>query len=161
MKLEHIDPNQVFSAAHASLGAARHMLNGHGRLHDHAFMELAVVLVGEGAHISSAGDQTLKRGDAFFLRHSPSHADTQRLNLEVFNVDLGEDILVRELAWTIHPLRWTPRERHKPHGTRHRVCLVRAQLVQARLVRAPLAHPRLRIPAMSPDDARWRTWPSP
>ena len=89
-----------FLPAHAPLRAMPTVLDGGVPLHDHDFMEVALVLGGTGVHRTIYGDQPIGRGDAFVLRPGAWHAYTDAVGLELYETRFGMELLGRELAWT-------------------------------------------------------------
>lgn len=78
--------------------AGRHIHASIG-VHTHTFVEVAVVLSGEGTQLSLAGRQLFRRGDVVFLRPGVWHGwECERL--ELFNCGFDNELLSRELAWT-------------------------------------------------------------
>jgi AraC family L-rhamnose operon transcriptional activator RhaR len=81
------------------LAASGRHVHGSIDVHTHGFVEVAVVLGGEGTHLSLAGRQQLRRGDVMFLRPGVWHGyDCERL--ELYNCGFNVEMLYRELAWT-------------------------------------------------------------
>ena len=68
--------------------------------HTHSFVEIAVVLGGEGTHRSLAGPQRLRTGDVLMLRPGVWHGYEQCTALRLFNCCISAEVLHRELAWT-------------------------------------------------------------
>ncbi|GAA3194636.1 AraC family transcriptional regulator [Actinocorallia longicatena] len=68
--------------------------------HTHSFVEIAVVLGGQGNHHTMTGDTPLTRGDVVLLRPGTWHGYTECRDLELFNCCFSAELLTRELAWT-------------------------------------------------------------
>ena len=88
-----------FLPGHAPIRAMPTTLDGGVPLHDHDFMEVALVLNGTGIHRTIYGDQVLSRGDAFILRPGAWHCYTDAARLDLYEVRFGMELLGRELAW--------------------------------------------------------------
>lgn len=69
-------------------------------VHTHSFLEVAVVLGGEGAHRSLAGRRQLEAGDVVLLRPGVWHGYENCRSLRVYNCGFSIELLRRELAWT-------------------------------------------------------------
>jgi AraC family L-rhamnose operon transcriptional activator RhaR len=67
--------------------------------HSHQFMELALIVDGEGQHFSSQGARKIARGDVFVLRSGAWHAFQACKKLQVYNCCFGSELLQKELAW--------------------------------------------------------------
>lgn len=79
--------------------AGRHIHTGPRDVHTHGFVEIAIVLAGEGNHLSLSGRQTLRVGDVVFLRPGVWHG-YECDHLELYNCGFTAEMLYRELAWT-------------------------------------------------------------
>lgn len=77
----------------------RHVLNGDLEPHDHAFHEVALVLSGEGRHVTIRGESELRRGQVIVLRQGEWHSYRKCRSLVVQNCIFGEEIAANELAW--------------------------------------------------------------
>ncbi|GAB3456606.1 AraC family transcriptional regulator [Actinophytocola sediminis] len=80
--------------------AGRHAHDPGHHLHTHSFVEVAVVVGGEGRHVSLAGRQPVTVGDVVLLRPGVWHGYADCRRLEVFNCCISVELLHRELAWT-------------------------------------------------------------
>jgi len=74
--------------------------NGDVPLHDHDFMELALVVDGHGLHRTIHGQQPIRRGDAFFIHPWQWHGYDRARGLSMYNCCFATALLTRELAWT-------------------------------------------------------------
>jgi AraC-like DNA-binding protein len=68
--------------------------------HTHSFVEVAVMMSGEGVHHSLAGRQRLEVGDVILLRPGVWHGYEDCCHLDVYNCCFSTELLQRELAWT-------------------------------------------------------------
>lgn len=87
--------------ADGSLTYAQHCL--HERIHPdhtHSFVEIAVVVGGEGVHRCMQGSRRLRIGDVILLRPGVWHGYEQCHSLDLYNCCFSVDLLHRELAWT-------------------------------------------------------------
>ena len=81
------------------LAAAGRHVHGDMETHTHSFVEVVVVTGGVGTHLSLAGRQPLRVGDAILLRPGVWHGyEGQRL--ELYNCGFNAEMLYGELAWT-------------------------------------------------------------
>lgn len=69
-------------------------------IHTHSFVEVAVVMGGEGAQRSLAGRQQLAVGDVMLLRPGVWHGYEDCRDLDLYNCCFSTELLRRELAWT-------------------------------------------------------------
>jgi AraC family L-rhamnose operon transcriptional activator RhaR len=69
-------------------------------VHTHSFVEVAVVIAGQGAHHSLAGRQELRAGDVLLLRPGVWHGYEDCRRLDLYNCCFSSELLRRELAWT-------------------------------------------------------------
>jgi len=96
---DHLGRAEVFREGQIAIRAERYQLEGDYRPHDHRFLELALILGGEGIHHTLHGEHPLQTGSVVVLRPGAWHAYHTCKALEVFNAYVGEDVLHRELAW--------------------------------------------------------------
>lgn len=108
----------------APVRAELHVLDGKPvGSHDHEFIELAVIVGGDGQHQSIHGIQPLRRGDAVVLRPGEWHAYLTPRRLKLYNCYIGPELLDHELAWAIrdpavhHLLRHGPVDVRQPQPT--------------------------------------------
>jgi AraC family L-rhamnose operon transcriptional activator RhaR len=69
-------------------------------IHTHSFVEVAVVIGGEGAQVSLAGHLPLRVGDVLLLRPGVWHGYRECHALDLYNCVFSPELLRRELAWT-------------------------------------------------------------
>ena len=73
--------------------------------HDHAFIEIQLVVAGTCVQRTSLGDTRPEAGDVFLFRPGAWHAYEQVAGLSLYNCCFDSALLARELAWTVdHPL---------------------------------------------------------
>jgi AraC family L-rhamnose operon transcriptional activator RhaR len=87
-----IDGSVVFAGHYVELDT--------GPAHTHSFVEIAVMLSGEGIHHSLAGRQQVTAGDVFILRPGVWHGYEECRFLDMFNCCFSTELLRHELAWT-------------------------------------------------------------
>jgi AraC family L-rhamnose operon transcriptional activator RhaR len=80
--------------------AGRYLHEDTHPVHTHSFVEVAVVMAGEGAQRSLAGRQELQAGDVLLLRPGVWHGFEDCRQLELYNCGFSNELLRRELAWT-------------------------------------------------------------
>ena len=68
-------------------------------LHDHDFVEIAVVCDGHAVHRTIHGQQAIGKGDCFVMQPGQWHAYESAHDLAIYNLCFGTDLLLRELAW--------------------------------------------------------------
>lgn len=68
-------------------------------VHTHSFVEIAVVVGGQGQHRSFAGGQDLQLGDVVVLRPGVWHGYEECRSLDLYNCCFSTELLHRELAW--------------------------------------------------------------
>ncbi len=74
-------------------------------MHDHEFMEIAVIVAGSCLHRNALGEQRLAKGDAFLMRPGAWHEYLYCRNLTQYVCCFDPSMLGRELGWMIdHPL---------------------------------------------------------
>lgn len=69
------------------------------RIHDHEFIEIAVIESGKCLHHSVIGDTRPKPGDTFLMRPGAWHGYAQVKNLCIYNCCFDTTLLGNELAW--------------------------------------------------------------
>lgn len=80
-------------------------VDGDHASHDHEFMEIVLILDGEGFHVCQAGSEWLTPGDVIVLRPGAWHGYRQCRGLLVYNCCLGLQIFSRELSYASqHPV---------------------------------------------------------
>jgi AraC family L-rhamnose operon transcriptional activator RhaR len=90
---------RAFFTEGALAWAGRWVHDGPMEIHTHAFVEVALVVAGEATHLSVAGAETLRPGDAVLLQPGAWHGYDTR-HLQLFNCCFSAELLDRELAWT-------------------------------------------------------------
>ena len=98
---DHLVRAAVFQRPHQMVRSESHCLTGHFRPHDHAFLELAFIFDGAGTHRTVHGERPLTRGQVFILSPNVWHAYLACQELHVYNCYVSEDVLKRELGWTL------------------------------------------------------------
>jgi AraC-like DNA-binding protein len=98
-----------------------HHLSADVESHAHDFLEIAVIGVGRGRHVTSRGEHELRRGEVFILRPGAWHGFRDCAHLTVANCCLSAQALRTELAalYDIPVLRrmlWTDPTASGTHG---------------------------------------------
>ncbi len=70
----------------------------HG-LHQHDFVEIALVIGGSGCHRTIGGVRAIGRGDAFVIHPGQWHGYQRCRALRLVNCGIRESVFARELAW--------------------------------------------------------------
>lgn len=68
-------------------------------LHDHDFLEVAIVQRGVGLHRNIHGTVPLKAGDVILVTPGQWHGYEACQDLWLYNIDVAQGLLVNELAW--------------------------------------------------------------
>ncbi|MFC7529957.1 helix-turn-helix domain-containing protein [Actinoplanes sp. GCM10030250] len=99
--VEHDHGRGLLYFADGSLAYAGHYLHQDTHPdHTHSFVEIAVVVGGEGRHRSVLGPERISVGDVLLLRPGVWHGYEQCRSLDLYNCCFSVDLLHRELAWT-------------------------------------------------------------
>jgi AraC family L-rhamnose operon transcriptional activator RhaR len=69
-------------------------------VHTHAFVEVALMMSGEGVHHSLAGRRRLAIGDVILLRPGVWHGYQECRRLDMYNCCFSAELLQREFSWT-------------------------------------------------------------
>jgi AraC family transcriptional regulator, L-rhamnose operon transcriptional activator RhaR len=69
-------------------------------VHMHSFVEVAVMMSGEGVHHSLGGRHRLRIGDVVLLRPGVWHGYEECRHLEMYNCCFSAQLLQHELSWT-------------------------------------------------------------
>lgn len=89
-----------FHLTNGSVVFAEHWVqDGTCAAHTHSFVEIAVMVSGEGVHDSLAGRQPMSAGDVVTLRPGVWHGYEECRQLDMFNCCFSTDLLGHELAW--------------------------------------------------------------
>jgi AraC family L-rhamnose operon transcriptional activator RhaR len=80
--------------------AGRYLHEDTHAVHTHSFVEVTVMISGEGVHHSLAGRQRLEVGDVLLLRPGAWHGYQDCRRLEMYNCCFSTQLLQRELGWT-------------------------------------------------------------
>lgn len=87
--------------------------------HSHEFVELVIILAGEGIHVTGAESHSLRAGDVMVVNCSRPHGYRNTRKLNLVNVLIREEVLRRAGAdfgqlpgyhalFTLEPMRWQP-----------------------------------------------------
>jgi AraC family L-rhamnose operon transcriptional activator RhaR len=98
--LEHLTANALFPPIGLPIHVNTPTHQDDIPLHDHDFMEIAVVLSGVGVHRTIHGESPIAAGDVFILHPGQWHAYERSRSLHLYNCLIGVDLLTRELGWT-------------------------------------------------------------
>lgn len=71
-------------------------------LHEHDFIEIALVTAGQAVHRTIHGQGMIGVGDVVVFQPGQWHAYERARDLVLYNCCFGTDLLVRELAWVRH-----------------------------------------------------------
>lgn len=119
-RIERAKWNRYFSAKNR---IEANFVSGHPDFpaHDHAFIEIQMIVAGKCLHRSSLGERQLSPGDVFVFRPGAWHAFEQVRGLDLYNCCFDSSLLSRELAWMIDvpslgSLLWSIPLSQKQHG---------------------------------------------
>lgn len=95
--------------------------HGNYRIHDHAFVEVAVIVRGTCLHHSVTGDSRPSPGQVFLFRPGAWHGYAEANSLALYNCCFDTALLGRELAWMaddqmFSKLLWSLPLSPKQHG---------------------------------------------
>lgn len=97
--LQRLTVADLFPAGGPPIHVNRPQHQGDIPLHDHDFIEIALVTEGQAIHRSIHGQHVVGRGDCILLHPGQWHAFEQARNLWLYNCGFGTDLLLRELSW--------------------------------------------------------------
>ena len=97
--MERLTRSALFPLVGVPIHVNRPQHDGHTPLHQHDFLEIAVVLSGKALHRTIHGVTTVTVGDVFVLRPGDWHAYEACRALRLANCILGLDLLAGPLAW--------------------------------------------------------------
>ncbi len=83
----------------ASVFVNRPLHEGDHGLHQHDFIEIALVIGGSGHHRTIGGLRRIGRGDAFVIHPGQWHGYQRCRGLRLVNCGIREAVFARELAW--------------------------------------------------------------
>lgn len=85
-------------------------------LHQHDFVEIAMIISGKGHHRTIGGLTPLRRGDVFVIHPGQWHAYERCKGLHIFNVCFHPSVLAGELAWVATDTALAPVAASRPAG---------------------------------------------
>jgi len=97
--LRRLTAAEMFPAVGTPVHVNHPLHRGDIPLHDHDFIEIAVVNSGHAVHRTIHGQQAIGRGDCFLIQPGQWHAYERAHDLALTNCCFGTDLLLRELAW--------------------------------------------------------------
>ena len=97
--LQRLTFAEMFPAVGTPVHVNRPIHRGDIPLHDHDFIEVALVVGGHAVHRTIHGQQAIGRGACFLIQPGQWHAYEQAHDLALYNCCFGSDLLLRELAW--------------------------------------------------------------
>lgn len=99
--MERLRRLEVFGADGCAASAARHRVDGSVAQHSHDFLEIVLVLGGNGRHLGSAGAVGLQPGMLLAIRPGQLHGYDQCVRADLFNLYVGAELCRRELLWAL------------------------------------------------------------
>ena len=75
--------------------------HGNYHIHDHAYVEIAVIVAGTCLHHSVLGDSRPSTGDVFIFRPGAWHGYAEAKDLSLYNCCFDTALLGRELSWLV------------------------------------------------------------
>lgn len=97
--LQRLTFAEMFPAVGAPMHVNLPLHRGDIPLHDHDFIEIALVLGGHAVHRTIHGQRAIGRGACFVIQPGQWHAYEGAHDLALCNCCFGTDLLLRELAW--------------------------------------------------------------
>ena len=92
---------EVFGSDGFPTGAGRYLLDGDLAPHTHDFLEIALVIGGTCTHVRAEERVALGPGMVVAMRPGQWHGYVDCRSAEIFNLYLGQELLRRELLWTL------------------------------------------------------------
>lgn len=89
----------MFPPIGAPIHVTRPIHHGDTPLHDHDFLEVALVCAGHAVHRTIHGQQAIGPGDCFVLQPGQWHAYERSRGLSLYNLCFASNLMLRELAW--------------------------------------------------------------
>jgi AraC family L-rhamnose operon transcriptional activator RhaR len=97
--VEHLTAHALFPTVGVPLHIHHPLHDGNVPLHDHDFLEIALVTDGHAVHRTIHGQVAIGAGDLFILHPGQWHAYERCRALRVYNCLFGVELLTREFAW--------------------------------------------------------------
>ncbi len=97
--VEHLTARSLFPPVGVPLHVNRPLHDGNIPLHDHDFVEIALVVEGHGVHRTIHGERAIGAGDVFILHPGQWHSYERCRGLVLYNCLIGIELLTREFAW--------------------------------------------------------------
>ena len=108
-------------------------------LHTHGFMEMVLVLGGQGTHLTSYGDYQIQAGDVFVIYGDTAHGFAESAGMDIVNFMFTESYLEETSRWLrqlpgYHSLFYLePVYRHR-HEARNRLRLSASELKRVKRI---------------------------
>ena len=99
MKLPQYLRRDLFRSPAAIAMTRLYLVNGLIIPHSHDFVEMVLVVDGEGIHRSHEGESLIRRGHLLVIRPGAWHTYEACVNLKLYNCCFGYELLGHELAW--------------------------------------------------------------
>lgn len=102
MSIDHhrtLSVSELFPAVGAPIFITCPPHNGSMFLHDHEFIEIAMIKSGRGLHRTVHGAEPVEAGDVVLVLPGQWHAWENARDLLVYNIDFATAMLSNELAW--------------------------------------------------------------
>lgn len=113
--LHHVRADHRHGGAEVLVNLPQH--EGEIPLHDHDFLEIALVLSGHGLHRTIHGLTPIAAGEVLILHPGQWHAYESCRGLHLANCCIGLGVLAHELEWTLHDPRLALLLPHHHPGT--------------------------------------------
>ncbi|MCE7990222.1 MAG: AraC family transcriptional regulator [Caldilinea sp. CFX5] len=99
MKLPQYLRRDFFRSPGAIAMTRFYLVNGLIIPHSHDFVEVVLVVDGEGVHRSHEGESLIQRGQVLVIRPGAWHTYEACVDLKLYNCCFGYELLGHELAW--------------------------------------------------------------
>jgi AraC family L-rhamnose operon transcriptional activator RhaR len=97
--VEHLTARALFPTIGVPVHVNHPLHDGNVPLHDHDFLEIALVVDGHAVHRTIHGQAAVGAGDLFLLHPGQWHAFERCRQLRLSNCLFGIELLTREFAW--------------------------------------------------------------
>lgn len=102
VRVERLGRDCVFGADRFAVSAKRRYHPSEPVvMHTHDFLEVAYIVRGRAIHVSPSGSVPVEPRMLVAIRPGQRHTYEACENIEVYNVALGPELLLRELLWTL------------------------------------------------------------
>jgi AraC-like DNA-binding protein/mannose-6-phosphate isomerase-like protein (cupin superfamily) len=120
-RIAQLRRKNFFPDAHSQVAVHREPVQNITGPHRHEFIEIVIVLSGQGVHVTEGARHQVQAGDVLVINSSRSHAYENTRSLNLVNILIREDVFhetEKQLGslpgyhalFTLEPVRWKQRE---------------------------------------------------